>query len=172
MWRRRDAAGALPELDIQTILRELVDGEVEFLLIGGVAVGYHGHIRATKDVDVVPDPDPENLERLARVLRGLEAQVEGADDFAEGELPDPLDPSALERGGNWVLSTRLGRLDVMQWIGDTPLWSRLAPKAIEDQIAGLSIKVVAFEDLVMLKEMAGRPEDLADLQRLREAREG
>jgi hypothetical protein len=171
MWRRRDAAGALPELDIQTILRELVDGEVEFLLIGGVAVGYHGHIRATKDVDVVPDPDPENLKRLARVLRELEAQVEGADDFVEGELPDPLDSSALELGGNWVLSTRLGRLDVMQWIGDSPLWSQLAPKAIKDQIAGLSIKIVSLEDLVRLKEMAGRPEDLVDLQRLREVRE-
>jgi predicted nucleotidyltransferase len=161
----------LPELDIQKLLLELVEGEVEFLLIGGVAVGYHGHIRATKDVDVVPNPDPENLKRLAKVLRELEAQVEGADDFEEGELPDPLAPSALELGGNWVLSTRLGRLDVMQWIGEAPLWSQLAPGAIEDRVAGLSIKIVSFEDLVWLKELAARPEDLADLQRLREARE-
>ncbi|HST68283.1 MAG TPA: hypothetical protein VLI94_01335 [Solirubrobacterales bacterium] len=162
----------MPELDIQEILRQLVDGEVEFLLIGGVAVGYHGHVRATKDVDVVPDPDPENLKRLTEVLRQLEAQVEGADDFDEGEIPDPLAPSALELGGNWVLSTRLGRLDVMQWIGDAPLWSQLAPDAIEDEIAGLPIKIVSFEDLVKLKELAGRPEDLADLQKLQEARDG
>jgi predicted nucleotidyltransferase len=40
----------LPELDIQKILQELVDGGVEFLIIGGIAVGYHGHVRATKDV--------------------------------------------------------------------------------------------------------------------------
>jgi hypothetical protein len=58
MWPRRGAADALPELDIQTILRELVEGRVDFLVIGGVAVGYHGHVRATKDVDVVPNPDP------------------------------------------------------------------------------------------------------------------
>ncbi len=63
------------------MLRELVEGGVEFLLIGGVAVGYHGHVRATKDVDVVPNPERENLERLAKVLRELEAQVEGADEF-------------------------------------------------------------------------------------------
>jgi len=171
MWLRRGAAVALAELDIQTILRKLVEGEVEFLLIGGIAVGYHGHVRATKDVDVVPNPDPRNLKRLAGVLRDLDAQVEGAGDFEAGELPDPLDPSALELGGNWVLSTRFGRLDVMQWIGDMPLWSELEPRAIEDKIAGLPIKVVGFEDLVKLKELAGRPEDLADLQRLREARE-
>lgn len=161
----------MPELDIQTILRELVEGGVEFLLIGGVAVGYHGHVRATKDVDVVPAPDRENLERLAQVLERLQAEVEGADEFDKGELPDPLDPSVLELGGNWILVTRLGRLDVMQWIGDWPLWEELSPRAIDDFVDDLPIKVVGYEDLVRLKELAGRPEDLADLQRLREARE-
>lgn len=169
---RPDVTDALPELDIQAILQKLVEGEVEFLLIGGVAVGYHGHVRATKDVDVVPAPDRANLERLAHVLRALGAEVEGASEFDEGELPDPLDPAALGLGGNWVLATRLGRLDVMQWIGDTALWNELSPAAIEDRLAGLPIKIVDYDDLVRLKEMAGRPEDLADLQRLREAREG
>lgn len=160
----------MAELDIEQILRELAEGKVDFFLIGGVAVGYHGHVRATKDVDVVPDPDPENLARLAEVLVRLEAQVEGAEDFDRAELPDPRDPSALGLGGNWVLRTRLGRLDVMQWIGDVPLWNDLSPRAIEDQLGDLPIRVVSYDDLVMLKEMAGRPEDLVDLQRLREAR--
>jgi len=147
-----------------------VEGGVEFLLIGGVAVGYHGHVRATKDVDVVPAPDRENLKRLATVLRRLDAQVEGSEDFDEGELPDPLDPAALELGGNWVLGTDLGRLDVMQWIGEWELWSKLAPAAVEERIDDLPIKIVGYDDLVELKELAGRPEDLADLERLREAR--
>jgi predicted nucleotidyltransferase len=160
----------LAELDIQEILRELVEARVEFLLIGGVAVGYHGYVRATKDVDVVPAPDRKNLERLAGVLRHLNAQVEGSEDFDKGELPDPLDPAALELGGNWVLSTRLGRLDVMQWIGDAELWRDLAPAAIEERIDGLPIKIVGYEDLVKLKELAGRPRDLMDLESLREVR--
>lgn len=101
----------MPELDIQGILAELDRAGVEFLVIGGVAVGFHGYVRATKDVDVVPAPDSENLERLAGVLRALDAEVEGADDFEEGELPDPLDPGSLSLGGNWVLRTRLGRFD-------------------------------------------------------------
>jgi len=162
----------LAELDIQAILRELVEGDVDFFLIGGVAVGYHGHIRATKDVDIVPSPEPENLQRLAKVLQSLQAEVEGAEDFAAGEVPDPLDPATLELEGNWVLSTRLGRLDVLQWIGEMPLWRDLSQRAIEDAVAGLPIKIVAYEDLVKLKEIAGRPEDRLDLQRLREAREG
>ncbi|HEV2789699.1 MAG TPA: hypothetical protein VGV69_00185 [Solirubrobacterales bacterium] len=60
----------------------------------------------------------------------------------------------------------------MQWIGEAPLWEQPAPGAIEDRISDLPIKIVGYEDLVRLKEMAGRPEDIADLQRLREAREG
>ncbi len=160
----------MPELDIRGILAELTREGVEFLVIGGVAVGFHGYVRATKDVDIVPAADPENLERLARVLRGLEAQIEGAEEFEDGELLDPLDPEVLGLGGNWVLRTRLGRFDVMQWIGEDALWEKLSPAAIEADIDGLPIKVVSYEDLVALKEIAGRPEDLTDLQRLRQAR--
>lgn len=160
----------MPELDIRGILEELAREGVDFLIIGGVAVGFHGYVRATKDVDVVPAPDPQNLARLARVLRELDAQIDGAEEFEDGELPDPLDPEALALGGNWVLRTRLGRFDIMQWIGEDALWEKLSQAAIETEIGGLVVKVVSYEDLVALKEHAGRPEDLIDLQRLRQAR--
>jgi predicted nucleotidyltransferase len=164
------AVSALPDLDIRGILGELARQGVDFLVIGGVAVGYHGHIRATKDVDVVPAPDAANLERLAQVLKRLDAEVEGAQEFDSDELPDPLDPAALALGGNWVLMTRLGRLDVMQWLGDDPLWEKLSPAAIQDQIGDIPVKFVSYEDLVSLKELAARPEDLTDLERMRDAR--
>lgn len=160
----------MPELDIQGILEVLVAEGVEFLIIGGVAVGFHGYVRATKDVDIVPSPDRENLVRLAGALRRLDAEVEGAEDFDRDELPDPLDPDALAQGGNWVLRTRLGRFDVMQWIGDGALWERLSPAAITADIGDLTVKVVSYQDLVDIKRQAGRPEDLLDLKRLSEAR--
>lgn len=160
----------MPELDIRGILEELAREGVDFLIIGGVAVGFHGYVRATKDVDVVPAPDPQNLARLARVLKELDAQVDGAEEFEDEELPDPLDPEVLGLGGNWVLRTRLGRFDIMQWIGEDALWGKLSQAAIETEIGGLVVKVVGYEDLVALKEYAGRPEDLIDLQRLRQAR--
>jgi len=158
------------ELDIRGILDELNRAGVEFLVIGGVAVGFHGYVRATKDVDIVPAPDRENLAKLAAALVNLDAQLEGADDFDDGEIPDPLDPEALALGGNWVLRTRLGRFDIMQWIGEDELWGRLSPTAIEAEIGGLVFRIVGYEELVALKESAGRPEDLIDLQRLRQAR--
>jgi hypothetical protein len=82
-----------------------------------------------------------------------------------------LDPEVLELGGNWVLLTRLGRLDVMQWIGDDPLWAELSPNAIQDRIADVPVKFVSYDDLIRLKELASRPEDLTDIERLREARD-
>lgn len=160
----------MPELDIQGIFAALDREGVEFLVIGGVAVGFHGFVRATKDVDIVPSPEPGNLERLAGMLTTLDAQIEGAEEFKGEELPDPRDPEALALGGNWVLRTRLGRFDIMQWIGDDPLWERLSPSAIETEIDGLPVKFASYESLVALKEQAGRPQDLIDLQRLREAR--
>jgi predicted nucleotidyltransferase len=158
------------DLDIPGILEALDREGVEFLIIGGVAVGFHGFVRATKDVDIVPAPDPGNLEKLARVLKALDAEIEGAEEFKDEELPNPLDPDALALGGNWVLRTRLGRFDVMQWIGDDALWEKLSPTAVEAEVGGLAIKVVSYDGLVALKEHAGRPVDLLDLQRLREAR--
>ena len=160
----------MSELDIRGILAALEEEGVEFLLIGGVAVGFHGFVRGTKDVDVVPAPDPENLARLSRVLKGLDAQLDGAGDFEDQELPNPLDPEALALGGNWVLNTRLGRFDIMQWIGDDALWEKLSRTAVETELGDLKLKIVDYDGLVALKEQAGRPQDLIDLQRLREAR--
>jgi hypothetical protein len=100
----------------------------------------------------------------------LDTQVEGSEEFEDEELPDPLDPEALGLGGNWVLHTRLGRLDILQWIGEDALWEKLAPAAVEAEIGDFTVKMVSYEDLIALKEIAGRPEDLIDLQRLRQAR--
>jgi hypothetical protein len=158
------------ELDIEGILRRLDAAGVSYIVIGGVAVGFHGYIRATKDLDVVPAPDRQNLERLVAVLRALDAELDGAGDFDPAELPDPLDPDTLALGGNWVLQTRLGRFDVMQWLGERELWEMLSPAAVEVDLDGVPVKVAGFDDLVTLKQQAARPSDLEDLERLRQAR--
>ena len=132
------AVSAVPDLDIQGIFEQLGEAGVEYIVIGGVAVGFHGYVRATKDLDIVPAPDRRNLERLVGVLRALQ--------------------------------TRLGRFDVMQWLDDAELWHTLSPSAVEVDLEGLSIKVAGYDDLVALKRQAGRPGDLEDLERMRQAR--
>ena len=83
----------------------------------------------------------------------------------------PPRPRDLAQGGNWVLQTRLGRFDLMQWQGDRELWEMLSPAAVEVDLDGVLVKVAGYEDLIALKEQAGRPGNLEDLERLRQARE-
>jgi hypothetical protein len=85
------------DLDLGALLQALHEADVRFIVIGGVAVGAHGYIRATADLDVVSDPDPENLDRLVRVLDSLEATLPTAGDrrFDPGK-----DAKVGRRGGN------------------------------------------------------------------------
>ena len=99
------------------LLLALREAHVRFVVIGGIAVGVHGYVRATKDLDIVPDPEPENVTRLSSLLRELDAEHVGVGDFAAEEFPyDPIDPEQLALGANFRLETRLGPLDIMQWV--------------------------------------------------------
>jgi hypothetical protein len=154
------------------LLRVLREYEVEFVLIGGFAVGLHGYVRATKDIDIVPAPDPENLSRLWNALTDLEAQPAELEDFRPEEMPVELSLEALiEGGGNWALYTRLGRLDVMQWVKGIDSYDGLRANAqqVDEPSIGHPIWVAGRDDLVSMKEAAGRDIDRIDITALRMA---
>jgi hypothetical protein len=155
-------------LNARAIFDVLAAHGVEYLVLGGFAVGAHGYVRGTKDVDVMPAPDPENLMRLAGAIAELEGRVRGVDEFEESELPQP-DAEGLALGGNWVMDTRHGRFDVMQAVGDFE-YADLASSAVESEVFGHTLRFCGYDHLVAMKEAAGRDEDLLDLKRLREAR--
>lgn len=104
-----------PPFDGEALLRALTAASVGFIVIGGVALGAHGFRRATKDIDIVPAPDRDNLRRLAGVLPSLEYSIMGTHEFGSDELVHP-DLEALTAGGNWVLSTKFGRLDILHFV--------------------------------------------------------
>ena len=110
-WRPR--VGSLvtePEtpLDAERILRSLAEHKVDYVLIGGLAVQTHGHVRTTNDADLIPAPDPSNLERLAAALRSLEARV-----LNPGEEGTKIDAKMLPRATIWQFASRDGGIDVM-----------------------------------------------------------
>lgn len=157
-------------LDPLPLLRFLHEREVEHIVIGGFAVNAHGFIRVTKDLDTVPAADPDNLGRLAQALVDLDATILEADDFEPEELPvDPTRVEDLAAGGNFCLQTRLGRLDVMQWIAGVEaddLHAALAPKAVVGVVDEVPVRVCGLDDLLAMKRAAGRPQDLEDVGRL------
>jgi hypothetical protein len=160
------------ELDAGEILRTLLAHEVEFVVIGGLAVGAHGYPRATKDVDIVPAPTHENRRRLYEALVALEARPLEVGDFRADEMPVPFALEGLDEGGNWALQTRAGRIDVMQWVpGIDEGYERLRANMLADEVPDVGrIAFAGYDDLVTMKRTAGRPEDEVDLTRLALAR--
>jgi len=61
--------------DFRDLLIELHDAGAKFVVLGGHAVAFHGHPRATKDLDVLVDADPENARRVYRALAAFGAPL-------------------------------------------------------------------------------------------------
>ncbi len=147
------------------LLERLASAQVRFILVGGLAVGAWGHVRGTNDVDLVPDPDPANLQRLAAVLGELGGRV-----LVEGRS---LAPGAittfLRVGDKTLVRTELGAVDVLQGLPQVPRFEELAAGAVEVDLGGVVVQVCSLEDLRAMKRAAGRPHDLDDLRALEEA---
>ncbi len=150
----------------------LREHEVDFVVIGGLAVALHGYVRATKDVDIVPEDSRDNLTRLWDALTDLEAQPAELAEFRAEEMPVTFSLDGLiEGGGNWILHTRLGRLDVMQWVAGVESYADLRASAarVDEESIGYPIWVAGRDDLIAMKEAAGRDIDRIDITALRMA---
>jgi hypothetical protein len=152
-------------LDPQRLLRTLERHGVRFVVIGGFALAPHGYIRATRDIDIVPEPSGENRTRLAAALRELQAVVDLAD-IAQAELGLLPDEQGLSGGGNWVLQTTFGRLDVMADVPGLRDYEQLRAGAVE--VGGTLY--AGYDELIAMKAASGREEDLRDIGALEAAR--
>jgi hypothetical protein len=161
-----------PPLQIEPLLSVLRRHRVELVIIGGFSLGAHGVVRGTKDIDIVPAADAANLGRLADALEDLDAEIMLADDFDPRELGIEPDREGLALGGNWVLRTRLGRLDVMQEVPGVHGYEQLRRGSVEVDVPGAgAFRFAGFDDLIAMKTAAGRPQDEIDVVSLYRARE-
>jgi hypothetical protein len=149
------------------VFRVLGDHDVDYLIIGGVAVQAYGHVRTTQDVDIIVAPDPRNLERLALALEQLGARLKGVDAHLLGI--DPTDATHLRDGANFGLATSAGGLDV--WTDAADLkgarpWDEMRERAVTATVAGQSLRFVHRDDLIRMKLAAGREKDLQDIAAL------
>jgi hypothetical protein len=150
-----------PPLDAERILRALAAHEVDYVLIGGLAVQTHGHVRTTNDADLIPAPDPANLERLAATLRELDAKV-----LNRGEEQTPVDAKMLPRATIWQFASRDGGIDVMHEVPGGRPFAELRERALHVRLGDIDVPVVDLDDLIRMKLARGRPIDLADVAAL------
>lgn len=145
------------------LLRRLTDADVQFVVVGGLAVNAWGVVRGTKDVDVVVAPDIDNLKRLAGVVVATGGHVQQGEAF----LGTPISIASALAGGEQVpIETDLGRLDVIQGLDGVPAYDDLRAQATEAEVLGVSVLICSRDHLKAMKRAAGRTRDLADLEDL------
>ena len=156
-----------PSFDPLAALRTLVDHGVRFVLIGGFAGALRGSPLITGDLDICYARDDDNLERLAEVLRALEARLRGA----PPDVPFLPDARTLRAGDHFTFGTSVGPLDILGTPSGTKGFADLDANATDEVVDGLTIRVASIEDLIRMKRAAGRPTDLIALEWLSAVRD-
>jgi predicted nucleotidyltransferase len=152
----------LPDFSPRALLRELVGGGVDFVVVGGVAAVAHGSVSFTQDLDISYAPDDENLDRLGLVLVTLGARLRGVTDG----VPFIPDGRTLRRTRLLTLDTPLGPLDLLAQPDGAPVYARLRERAVVEELAGVDVLVASLDDLIAMKKAAGRPKDLVAVEEL------
>jgi hypothetical protein len=145
----------------EKIFAALERNGVDYVAIGGIAANAHGSRRLTLDIDVMPEPDDANYQRLAAALDELDAPVTAVD--SDFRSLDPRDSFDLARAAVLKLPTAAGDLDVVNRAPGAPPYEELRKRAIEVRVRGTRIRVVSLDDLIAMKRAAGRPQDLRDI---------
>lgn len=146
--------------DLAGVLRILYEAQVRYVVIGALAVAAHGRVRATEDIELVPDP--AGLRRLSDLLTALDARLllNPERRFGAGER------TALARGRSLSLTTSLGELDIVGRLPGVPSFHDLDADAIEDVVLDVPVRVCSREHLLAMKRARGSTQDLADLEAL------
>ena len=144
----------LPNQDFKDLFVELNAHGVEFLVVGAHALAAHGHVRATKDMDVWVRPDRENAGRIIRALTAFGAPTQVV---TEGDFASP--------GITFQIGVEPVRIDIITAVDGLtfePAWQN----RVASEYGGEPVFVVSREDLIRNKRASGRPQDLADIAAL------
>lgn len=150
------------------ILNQLHDRHVDFVIVGGVAAALHGGSRVTFDLDVVPSLDEASWEAVVNLLWSLGARP---------RIPEPLERirrvdqvRAWQREkGMLALNFRTpdGRVEVDLLVSESDRLTVLRERAVKVTLDERTFYVASIDDLVEMKARAGRPQDLLDIEELR-----
>ncbi len=140
--------------DFKEFLRLLNENEVEYLLIGGYAVGYYGYVRATADMDVWIASNAENASRAVAALKEF--------GFSVPELSEELflKDDTIARMG--VPPFRIEVLTSISGVGFEECYT----ERVVDVIDGIELPIIGLRHLRMNKKASGRLKDLTDLEHL------
>ena len=154
-------------IQFRDLLKRLLDEEVEFVVVGGLAATLHGVSEPTRDIDVCIRPSDDTWTKVARVLSGIHPRY--------ALTPDrrAFEPSlaALKTFKNLYALTDLGRIDFLGEVAPLGDLSRVLANATTFEIDGRAVRVISLDDLLTVKEHIRRPKDLEVAVELRAIRD-
>jgi hypothetical protein len=158
-------------LNLAALLRQLTEHQVEYVVIGGLAMIAQGSAYITKDLDICYSRTPENIAALARAVAPLHPHLRNA----PADLPFCFDAPTIQAGLNFTLSTDLGDIDVLGEVAGVGNYQKVLAQSEERTIFDLSVHVLTLDGLIAAKKAAGRLKDrnhlleLEELKKLRNA---
>jgi hypothetical protein len=156
--------------ELEPQIARLNEFQVDFIIVGGVAVIAHGAIHLTYDLDVCYSRAPENLEKLAQALQSVNARLRGA----PAGLPFILDARTIKQGLNFTFETDIGPLDLLGEIAGVGDYDVAVRQAVATEFFGHAVQILSLSHLIAAKRAAGRPKDLLvipELEAILEAQE-
>jgi hypothetical protein len=140
--------------DFKEFLQCLNEHRVEYLLIGGHAVAFHGYPRATSDLDVWIAVNPENAQHMVNALRAF-----GFD------LPELAPDLFLHEQRIIRMGIEPNRIEIQTGISGVE-FSQVYPRRVVTELDGITVNIIPVDDLKKNKRASGRYKDLADLENL------
>lgn len=141
-------------MDTKTLLRLLKEHKVRFVVIGATSGVAHGFVRLTKDIDILVEPTRENMSRVFDALRAF------GYDLSDTNIEEALEKKLLFRG--YILRTDIH--PSVKGVDFDVIWEH----KVEYTFQGEKAYFASLDDLITMKEAAGRPQDIEDLRHLRE----
>ena len=145
--------------DYRDMITCLQSEGVEFMLVGGYAVGLHGWPRTTFDIDFWVLANPANASAILRALRKFGAPLM---DLTEEDFQKP--------GIVFQIGTAPQRIDILSDVSGVR-YEDAVRRAVAMQVDGLTVKVISLDDLIANKRATGRPKDLVDAMTLENLKE-
>lgn len=145
--------------DLLDFLDALNEARAKYLVVGGHAVGLHGHSRATKDLDVWIGEDAANREAVIRALGAFGAPESVVRNLASASKDEFV-----------FLGHPPQRIDLLQSIPGVEDFEGGYARRTCVSVEGVDVNVIGFEDLLVAKRAARRPQDLVDVTRLEKVR--
>jgi hypothetical protein len=154
--------------DLEAILRALNEAQVRYLIVGGLAVVAHGYVRATVDVDIVLNLEPDNVLKAMAALKAINYQPLLPVD--PGQFADERTRQMWREEKNMIVfqmrnpARESTRLDI--FVQEPFPFEREFAQAKWENVAGIPSPVLGLEQLLRMKRESGRPQDLADIDQL------